>query len=65
MNKKKTNEKNKKIFIVILITIVAVVALTYTLKNKKELNLFITDYYERYSGLYLKSKDFLEILTKI
>ena len=32
---------------------------------KKELNLFITDYYERYSGLYLKSKDFLEILTKI
>lgn len=38
MNKKKTNEKNKKIFIVILITIVAVVALTYTLKNKKELN---------------------------
>ena len=32
---------------------------------KKELNLFINDYYERYSGLYLKSKDFLEILTKI
>ena len=32
---------------------------------KKELNLFINDYYDRYSGLYLKSKDFLEILTKI
>ena len=32
---------------------------------KKELNLFINDYYERYSGLYLKSKDFLNILTKI
>ena len=32
---------------------------------KKELNLFINDYYERYSGLYLKSKDFLEVLTKI
>ena len=33
--------------------------------TKKELNLFINDYYERYSGLYLKSKDFLEVLTKI
>ena len=32
---------------------------------KKELNLFINDYYERYSGLYLKSKDFLEVLSKI
>ncbi len=27
---------------------------------KKELNLFINDYYDRYSGLYLKSKTFLE-----
>jgi len=32
---------------------------------KKEINLFINDYYERYSGIYLKSKEFLEILTKI
>lgn len=32
---------------------------------KTELNLFINDYYERYSGLYLKSKNFLEILTKL
>ena len=31
---------------------------------KKELNLFINDYYERYSGLYLKSKEFLDILVK-
>ena len=27
---------------------------------KKELNLFINDYYERYSGLYLKTKEFIE-----
>ena len=27
---------------------------------KKEINLFINDYYDRYSGLYLKSKDFLD-----
>ena len=30
---------------------------------KKELNLFIDDYYDRYSGLYLKSKDFLNKIS--
>ena len=32
---------------------------------KKELNLFIDDYYDRYSGLYLKSKTFLRNLQNI
>ena len=32
---------------------------------KKELSLFIDDYYERYSGLYLKSKIFLEKFSKL
>lgn len=32
---------------------------------KKELNTFIDDYYERYSGLYLKSKSFLKEFSKI
>ena len=32
---------------------------------KKEITLFIDDYYERYSGLYLKSKSFLEEFSKI
>ena len=32
---------------------------------KKELSLFIDDYYERYSGLYLKSKTLLETFNKI
>lgn len=32
---------------------------------KKELNNFIDDYYERYSGLYLKSKEFLKNLQKL
>lgn len=32
---------------------------------KKEISLFIDDYYERYSGLYLKSKHFLEEFTKV
>lgn len=28
--------------------------------NKKEINVFLEDYYVRYTGLYLKSKDFLK-----
>ena len=32
---------------------------------KKEISLFIDDYYERYSGLYLKSKSFLEEFSKL
>lgn len=32
---------------------------------KKEINLFVDDYYERYSGLYLKSKNFLEQFLKL
>ena len=32
---------------------------------KKEINQFIDDYYERYSGLSLKSKNFLEKFTKL
>ena len=32
---------------------------------KRELNRFIDDYYDRYSGLYLKSKEFLKNLQNI
>lgn len=32
---------------------------------KKEINTFIDDYYDRYSGLYLKSKSFIDNLLKI
>ena len=32
---------------------------------KKELSRFIYDYYDRYSGIYLKSREFLENLEKI
>lgn len=34
-------------------------------ESLKELNEFIHDYYDRYSGLYLKSKNFLENISKI
>ena len=32
---------------------------------KNEINEFLNDYYERYTGLYLKSKDFIKSLNKI
>ena len=32
---------------------------------KKEINKFIEDYYDRYSGLYLKSRNFINTLNKI
>jgi DNA repair protein RecO (recombination protein O) len=32
---------------------------------KKEINTFIDDYYDRYTGLYLKSKKFLDNLAKL
>lgn len=32
---------------------------------KQELSIFINDYYDRYSGLYLKSREFLENLEKL
>ena len=32
---------------------------------KKELNRFIDDYYDRYTGLYLKSKDFLKKINNL
>jgi len=39
--------------------------LDITEQIKQEINNFIDDYYERYSGLYLKSKTFLKELTKV
>ena len=34
-------------------------------KIKNEINTFLDDYYERYTGLYLKSKEFIKNLKKI
>ncbi len=34
-------------------------------QSEMEINHFITDYYERYTGLYLKTKDFIKNLNKI
>ena len=32
---------------------------------KKELDMFINEYYDRYTGLYLKSKNFIKDLEKL
>ena len=32
---------------------------------KNEINIFLDEYYERYTGLYLKSKKFIKNLSKI
>ncbi len=34
-------------------------------KVKNEINTFLDDYYDRYTGIYLKSKDFIKSLTKL
>ena len=34
-------------------------------KNVKEVNDFLDDYYDRYTGLYLKSKKFLKTLDNL
>ena len=34
-------------------------------ETKKELSLFIEEYYDTFSGIYLKSKDFLKNMKKI
>ena len=37
----------------------------YTRGGGKEINQFLDDYYDRYTGMYLKSKNFLRELKKI
>lgn len=34
-------------------------------QSKMEINNFLTDYYDRYTGIYLKTKDFIKNLNKI
>ena len=33
--------------------------------TKNEINMFLNDYYDRYTGLYLKSKKFIRDLQKL
>ena len=47
-----------------LVDIKSISQINISEKVKKEINLFIERYYDRYTGLYLKSKSFLESLRK-
>ncbi len=49
----------------LMVDIKQVTKLDIKQETKKELNEFITEYYEEYSGLYLKSRSFLKNLMKI
>ena len=42
-----------------LVDIIRIKELNILDKNKREINKFLEDYYTKYTGLYLKSKDFL------
>lgn len=60
-----TNKTIQLVRMFVYLDITQITKLDIRLETKKELNEFITDYYDQYSGLYLKSKSFLKNLTKI
>ena len=47
-----------------LVDIKSISKIDISSKIKNEINMFIEKYYDRYTGLYLKSKDFLKQITK-
>lgn len=60
-----TNKTIQLIRMFIYLDISQITKLDIKKETKKELNEFITEYYDDYSGLYLKSRDFLKNLMKI
>lgn len=46
------------------IDIKSIKKITIKEENKKEINLFLKDYYSKYTGMYLKSKEFINRLKK-
>ena len=60
-----TNKTIKLIRMFYYVDISKITKLEISSNVKKEINAFIDDYYDRYSGLYLKSKDFIDSLNKI
>ena len=47
------------------VDIASITKLSVSSEVLKEINFFLDDYYDRYTGLYLKSKKFLKQLEKI
>ncbi len=58
-----SNNTIKMLRMYYLVEISSITELKISDKVVNEINQFITNYYERYTGLYLKSKEFLETVT--
>ena len=48
-----------------MIRLASITKLDIKEETLKEINQFLDDYYDRYTGMYLKSKNFLRELKKI
>lgn len=65
-NEKMVDKKTIKLIrMLYYVDIAKIINLDISLKIKSEINVFLDEYYERYTGLYLKSKKFLNELNKI
>ena len=65
-NEKKVDEKSIKLLRMLYYVDIDKISSTNIKENiKKEINAFIDEYYELYTGLYLKTKSFLKNLNKI
>lgn len=65
-NEKMVSEKTIKLIrMFYYVDISKITKLDVSPKSKNEINIFLDDYYSRYTGLYLKSKKFIKDLQKI
>ena len=65
-NEKIVSDKTIKLIRMFLyVDISKITKLDVSLKSKTEINMFLDDYYSRYTGLYLKSKKFIQNLQKL
>ena len=65
-NEKVVSEKTIKLIrMFYYVDISKISKLDISMESKNEINMFLDDYYNRYTGLYLKSKKFIKNLQKI
>ena len=65
-NEKKVSDKTIKLIrMFYYVDISKITKLDISSSSKNEINIFLDDYYSRYTGLYLKSKKFIQNLQKL
>ena len=65
-NEKKVSDKTIKLIrMFYYVDISKISKLDISQSSKNEINIFLDDYYSRYTGLYLKSKKFIQNLQKL